>query len=210
MIVINFKNYKKGKDVLKLAKSIQSYLPKACVAVPIPYVSEIAKETKLRVFSQHVDSFEGERNTGYVLAESLKAIGVYGVILNHAEHQLPFDVLKKTIYSCQKNNLKTLVCVPDLSIAKKVKMLKPWAIAYEDPALIGTGKSIATYRSDSVREFADALKGSGVIAICGAGISSREDIIAASKLGCSVGFIASAVANAKNPSEILKTLRGLD
>lgn len=34
MIIVNFKNYKTGKNVLELAKKIEKHLPKAIVAVP--------------------------------------------------------------------------------------------------------------------------------------------------------------------------------
>ena len=210
MIIINTKNYKTRPALLKLAKLIEKYLPKAIIAVPATDISYITSHTRLNVIAQHVDNKESGRTTGYVLAESIKAHGAIGTLLNHSEHHLHGDILKETLSRCHKLKLKTFVCVHDVSAANVVKSLHPTAIAYEDPSLIGTGKPITFYQSNSLREFVSSLKNNKIIPICGAGISSAEDVKAAQALGCKGVLIASAIANTSNPEKLLKALKALD
>ena len=211
MIVINFKNHKQGKEVLKLAKIIEKNNPDAIVCVPATDIHVVSSETKLKVFAQHVNNKESGSTTGYVTPEAIKAVGAKGTVLNHSEHRLPFHILKEIMEKCEKHKLKTLVCVETIGEMKKIKRLKnkPYAIAFEDPYLIGTGKSITKYKSRRVRKFARLLKGSGIISLCGAGISSAKDVVEAKNLGCDGVFIASAVTKSKNPEKLLKRIKDL-
>jgi len=59
---------------------------------------------------------------------------------------------------------------------------------------VGSGKPITKYKSQNVKKFSEMLKGTKIIPLCGAGISSKEDIIAAKKLGCKGVAIGSAIA----------------
>src|SRR3989344_1196239 len=160
LLVVNFKSYKKGKEVLKLAKLIQKYDKKAVVGIPEKSVEEVKKKTKVKVFSQK------DVNSGFV----------DGTFLNHSDHRISFSVLKKKVADYKKRKKKVLVFVKNISDAKKVKTLKPWAIAYEDPKLIGSGKSITEYRTKEVKTFARLFKKSKIIPICGAGISDGNDV----------------------------------
>jgi triosephosphate isomerase (TIM) len=208
-IIINFKNYKAGKDALKLARKIKRYLPKAIVAVPAVDISAVRYYTKLRVMSQHVSGEEKGKTSGYLIPESLKAYDVSGTLLNHSEHRISGKEISDTIKRCKKVGLKVLLCVQDLREAKKYKKLKPYSIALEDRKLIGTGRSITDYRQDEVVKFVKLLKGSGIMAICGAGVSTKEDVIAAKKLGCKGVLIASAIADASD-KKVKKLLKEID
>ena len=95
MLVINFKNYKHGKEALGLAKKIENNCPIAIVAVPAADIRLILEHTNLTVYAQHADDTNDERATGYVTPESIKHAGGKGVILNHSEHPLPMNVLKQ-------------------------------------------------------------------------------------------------------------------
>ena len=207
MIIINTKNYKTGKALLKLAKLIERYLPKAIIAVPATDISTIKQHTRLKIIAQHVDNKDSGRTTGYVLAESIKAHGAIGTLLNHSEHHLHGEILKETISRCHKLKLQTFVCVHDVAAANMVRAWKPTAIAYEDPSLIGTGKPITFYQSNSLREFVSSLKNTTITSVCGAGISSAEDVKAARAIGCKGVLIASAIANTTNPEKLLKELK---
>ncbi len=201
MIIVNFKNYKTGKAVLALAKKI----PKGTiVAVPTVNISEISRKTKLKVFAQHVDCQKKGKTTGFDIPEDVKKSGASGSLLNHSEHKISFKKLKETMEQTRKSKLKIIACASSLSETNKIKKLKPYAIAYEDPKLIGTGRSITKYKSDSVRKFASSLKKTKIIPICGAGISSKEDIKEAKKLGCKGVLVSSTVANSKNPGKFFK------
>lgn len=207
MIVINFKNYKSGKEVLKLADKIEKHLPYAIVSVPALNLKETAEMTTSSVYAQHIDSESGKRVTGFITAEAVKKSGAKGTLLNHSEHKLDYKKLKETVKECRKNKLKTILCASDIREVKKLKKLKPYAIAFEDPKLISTGKSITEYNTEGIKKFVKSLKRTNIIPLCGAGISSAEDYAEAKKLGCRGVLIASAIANSKNPEKLLKKLK---
>ena len=206
MIIVNFKNYKTGKDVLKLDKKIEKYISKAIIAVPALNIKEVSEKTKLKVFAQHVDFQEKGKTTGFIIPESLKESGAIGSLLNHSEHKISFVNIKKTINRCKKLNFKIILCASNLNEVKKFKKLKPYAIAFEDPKLISTGKSITKYNTKGLKKFVSLLKKSKIIPICGAGISSVEDAKESKRLGCYGVLVASAIANVKNPDRFLKNL----
>ena len=206
MIIINFKNYKTGNQVLNLAKKIQKYSKKIIVAVPCVNLKEVSGETNLKVYAQHVNSKTGPRDTGFTTAKSVRDSGVSGTLLNHSEHPVYFDILKKTISECKKYKLKTIVCTGSIYEAKKIMKLKPDAIAYEDPKLIATGKSITKYKPKSIIKFVKIFKNKNIMPLCGAGISTIKDCKKAWELGCMGVIISSAVVNSKNPDKILKGL----
>ena len=208
MIIINFKNYKTGQDALKLARLIQKYDKKAIVAMPAQDIENISENTKLKVFAQHIDAIESEKATGFLSAKTIKQDGAQGTILNHSEHQIPFNILKKTLKICKKHGLKTLVCTKSVKEVKKIVKLKPWAIAFEDPYLIGTGKSITKYQTKNILKFIKLFKRTKIIPVCGAGISTANDVKAAYKLGCKGVLIASAIAGKsyKKAEKLLKEI----
>ncbi|MBS3074229.1 triose-phosphate isomerase [Candidatus Pacearchaeota archaeon] len=207
LVVVNFKNYVSGKDALDLARKVEIYCGNAIVAVPFLDIKEIASQVNLPVYAQHIDYFEQGRSTGYITPESLLNVGVAGSLLNHSEHKLSFTSIKKTIDRCNKLNLKLIVCASTLKDAQKIIGLKPYAIAFEDPKLIATGNSIAKYDSSAVSSFAKMLEGINIIPLCGAGISSAEDVAKAVILGCKGVLVSSAVAHPSVPQEGEKFLK---
>ncbi|MBU0977583.1 MAG: triose-phosphate isomerase [Nanoarchaeota archaeon] len=207
MIIINFKNYVAGKKALALAKLIEKILPRAIVAVPSVDIQEIHEKTKLHVFAQHIDAIGG-RATGFLLPETTRAVGAFGTLLNHSEHPLPFRILKQAVPRAHKAGLRVVLCAPSIKEAKRLAELRPEAIAFEDPKLIGSGKSITEYRTEEVKKFAKLFRNSPIAPLCGAGINKVEDIKAAKNLGCHGVLIASAIAAAtpKKAEDFLKEL----
>jgi triosephosphate isomerase (TIM) len=203
MIIINLKNYKQGPAVLKTAQLIQKHAPKSAIAVPTINLQEISKKTKLKIIAQHTDYQIGPKATGHILPESIKPFTNFS-LLNHAEHQIPLRDIERTIEKCNKENIKLIVCSPDLKHTEKLIPLKPYAIAFEDPELISTGKSITKYNPESIISFVRLLKNTKILPICGAGVSTAEDVKQSKELGCKGVLIASAVGNAKDPTELLK------
>ena len=201
MIVINFKNYKAGKNVLNLAKKIHN--KNVIVAVPAVNIKEVSEKTKLKVYAQHADYKTSERSTGFITPRSIKEAGARGTLLNHSEHKIKLREIKETIEECKKINLKIIACASNLREANQIKKFKPFAIAFEDPKLISTGKSITKYKADKLKKFVSLLQNTKIIPLCGAGINSKEDILEAKKLGCKGVLISSAVANSKNPEKFL-------
>lgn len=204
MIVINLKNYIYGSKALELVRKIDIYCNKAIVAVSFTDLKEIIKNTSLPIYAQHIDYLEEGRGTGYVIPESLVELGVKGTLLNHSEHPITFKVLKKTIERCYDAGLKVIVCASSLKKAKKIKKLKPFAIAFEDPKLIASGKSITQYEENELKDFVSLLEGSEIIALCGAGITHSEDVKKALELGCKGVLVSSIVAKNDKPEKFLK------
>jgi triosephosphate isomerase (TIM) len=205
VIVINLKTYKNGKQVLKLAKIIEKVDKNIIIGVSPVDISETCQKTKLKIYSQHVDPFEQGRNTGFIIAESVKASGALGVFLNHSEHKLDFDVLEKTIKRCNEIKLKTLVFAGILEEAKKIKNLKPDFVVYEPPELVAGNISVSTAKPDLIKNIADSLKSDFLV---GAGIKTNNDLKIAIKLGASGIALSSAITTAKNPEKALRELLG--
>ncbi|MFH1425466.1 MAG: triose-phosphate isomerase [archaeon] len=194
MIIINFKNYKTGKEALMLARMIERYLPKAVVAVPLVDIRMVVSETKLRVFAQHVDFFEKRNTTGFIIPEDVKKAGAVGTLLNHSEHQIREETIAKTMDRCDEVGLNVLLCVESVKQAKKYLKFEPEFMALEDRELIGSGKSITEFRSGEVKKFAKLFEDKKIVPLCGAGVSSAEDVKASFDFGCKGVLISSAIA----------------
>ena len=203
LIVINFKTYKQGKQVLELAKVIEKISKDIIIGIQASDVEEVAKKTKLRVYAQHVDWQKSGRHTGYILAETVKKDRGVGSFLNHSEHKLRFSVLKKTIKRCKQVDLKTMVFASSLGEAKKIQRLKPDYLIIEPPELVGGRVSVSKASPELIKKISKKLRARFLV---GAGIHCAEDIKVAMKLGASGIAISSAVTKAKNPKKKLKEL----
>lgn len=201
--IINFKTYKQGKNVVNFAKRMQKVDKNIIVGVQASDVKEVADKTKLRVYAQHVDYFDKGRNTGFILPESVKIDGATGTFLNHSEHKLKFDILKKTIHKCKKLKLKTAVFASDLHEARKIERLHPDLLIVEPPKLVGGKISVSTAKPELIREISKKFKMKFLV---GAGIHNREDVRVAMKLGASGIAVSSSVMTAKNPEKVLREL----
>ena|SRR3989344_8517202 len=208
MIVINFKTYKQGKEVLKLIKVIEKYLPNSIICLQ-PTDLHFSKQTKLKVYSQNIESFESGRNTGHIITKAIKLNGAKGSLLNHSEYPVSIKQINLTIKKCKELGIKLIVCSSSLKEIKEIKKLRPYAIAYEDKNLISTGKSITEHKSKDIKVFVKILKNTKIIPLCGAGISSAKDVKEAKKLGCKGVLISSAIVKTKNPRKILLDLKKL-
>ena len=203
IVVINFKTYKQGKNVLKLAKAIERIDKGIIIGVQASDIMEIAKKTKLKVYAQHVDYMKVGRETGFILPESIKTDKAKGSFLNHSEHKLSFKILKKTIKRCQEVKLKTLVFASSLNEAKKIQKLKPDYLVIEPPELVAGKVSISKAKPEFIKNISKKLKMKFLV---GAGIHSKEDVAVALKLGASGIAISSAITKAKNPAKKLREL----
>ncbi|MFC6766548.1 triose-phosphate isomerase, partial [Natrinema soli] len=81
-------------------------------------------------------------------------------------------------------------------------------VAVEPPALIGTGTPVSQADPDVVEDAVDAAANvdSDVSVLCGAGISTGDDVVAASDLGTGGVLLASGVAKADDPKAALEDL----
>jgi triosephosphate isomerase len=214
LILINFKNYPEAFDErgLKLAKICEKvakkYGIKIAVAPHILDLKRICSAVKIPVFAQHVDAKEGEKNTGSILPENLKRIGAKGSLLNHSEKRIEMKEIEKAIKLLKKNKLVSVCCARNLEEAKEIAKFSPDFLAYEEPSLIASGKAISKVEPEKVRNFVKMLLriNPKIIPLCGAGISSAEDVKLALELGTKGVIIASAVVKIKNPEYLLSEI----
>lgn len=206
IVIINFKTYKQGEDVLKLAKTIESVDKSIIVGVQAMYLKEVSDKTKLAVYAEHVDPYLPGRNTGFILPEDVKAAGADGVFLNHSEHRLDFRTVKETVQRCKKLKLKICIFAKDLNEAKKMKKLNPDFLAIEPPELVGGNISVSTAKPGLIKRISASLGGNFLV---GAGIKDYNDVKTSMELGASGIAVASGITKAKNPKKAVKDLIGI-
>jgi len=205
VIIVNLKTYKQGDAVLKLVDKISKVDKKIIIGVQVGDVSEVVDAVKNPVYVQHVDFQEVGRNTGYVLPEAVKADGAKGVFLNHSEHRLKIDVIRKTMKRCKALKLKTAIFAKDLAQAKKIKKMKPDYLIVEPPELVAGNVSVSKARPKLIEDIAKKLRYDFII---GAGIKTNEDLKIAMKLGAIGVAVSSGVVKVRNPENVLKMLVG--
>ncbi|MFH1248671.1 MAG: triose-phosphate isomerase [archaeon] len=210
IILVNFKTYKQssGINAVKLAAIFSQASKKTGTKfILCPQTADIkivSCNTSLPVFAQHVDYFQQERSTGFIIPEDVRQEGASGTLLNHSEHRITFSVLRKTIERCNDANLKVVACAASVNEAAKILELNPYCIMYEDPKLVSSSKSITKIEPNSVKKFADIVKSynkkkkTKIIGLCGAGISTKGDIELALQLGCDGVGLSSAITKASN------------
>jgi triosephosphate isomerase len=208
-VMVNFKTYKEstGKNGIKLAESLARIKGSIALCPQVTEIREIAK-LKVPVFAQHIDPIDYGRNTGWLLAEAVKEAGAFGTLINHSEHQICFDDIKKCVEACRRANLTSVVCAANKRVVSLIAKLKPDYIAIEPPELIETGLAVSQVKP---RIVVDAVKLAKKVnpdakVICGAGITKGEDVKKALELGTVGVLVSSAVVKAKNPEEVLKEM----
>lgn len=214
LILVNFKTYpngtgKKAVDMAQIADRV-SQREKVNIAVSVQSLDILraSSEVDIPVLAQHIDPVEFGSHTGHILAEAVKEAGAWGTILNHAERKISNEDINKVIGRCKGLGLKTVVCAETVDRAEEIAEFSPEYIAYEDPELIGSGKPISKLRVDAVKDFVRKVKeiNPDIIPICGAGISTGEDVEAALELGTRGVLPASAILKADNPEEVMEDM----
>jgi len=214
IIIVNFKTYKEstGDNAIKLAeicsKVAEETKTSIAVAVQSTDIYKISKIVSIPVLSQHIDAILPGRNTGFILPESVKDAGAIGTLLNHSEHRLDFDLLKKSIQRAKQAGLKTIVCAKSTEETKNIANLNPDFIAIEPPELIGTKVSISEARPEIITDSVNSIKSinNKIKVLCGAGIHNAKDIRKSIELGADGVLVASVIKRAENKKEELKKL----
>jgi triosephosphate isomerase len=165
---------------------------------------EVARTVDIPVFAQHVDPVAYGSYTGHVLPEAVRDVGAVGTLLNHAEHQVEEEVLKKSIERAKDVGLSVVCCADTPERAAKIMSFGPDLVAVEPPELIGGGVSVSKAEPDIIKK-AVALVGEGKVLV-GAGVKNGEDVRIALELGASGVLLASGVTTAENPYSVLLDL----
>ena len=217
MFIINCKNYEEiaGEKIIKLAKIAEKiskkYKIKIAIAPPHHLIPLITK-FRIIVLAQHLDDKKVGSTTGFMIPEIIKKSKIDGSIINHSEHRITENEIKNLVKRLKKLKLKTIVCVKNVSEAKKYAKINPTFIAIEPPELIGTGRAISTEKPQLITNSIDAVQSAknSTKLLCGAGIVSAEDVSRAVELGSKGILVASGVIKAKNWESILSDFsRGL-
>jgi len=212
LILINFKTYEEsqGKRALALAKVAEKVGKEygVCIAVAPQYVDIplIAKKMSVPVFAQHVDPEMPGSHTGHVTPESVKEAGACGSLINHSEHRLRADVIEGTVNRCNSLGLITCVCANTPVVGKGLAALNPDMIAVEPPELIGSGISVSRAKPEVITNSVNLIKAvnPNIRVLCGAGVTTGEDVSTALKLGSKGILVASGVVKAKDPEAVLR------
>ena len=213
LILINFKTYEvsSGNKALRLAQLLAKVKTAHFDIAVMPSLlttKEIAQQTKLMTFAQHADRFGYGAHTGNVSPQELRDIGVAGVVLNHSEYKIPVRYLQEIVNSCRRNWLKTVVCASSLPEAKEILGFKPDYLAYEPAELIGGNLSVTTADPKIIVQVVKAAEkiSPGTRVLCGAGVHSREDLMAALGLGARGILLSHAIIQAENPKKLLERM----
>ena len=206
IMIVNFKNYLEasGEGAVRLAKVAEGVAKELdveiVVAPPIPDLSIVAKSVSIPVFAQHVDLAEPGSTTGSIVPEIIKVSGGSGTLLNHSEKRVPIGVIKKIIPKLKDLGLYSVVCAKTPKEVRDKALLLPNYVAVEPPELIGSGRAVSKVKPEVILRSKEAVKevSDSVKLVCGAGITSGEDVATALELG-SVGIlVASSVVKSSS------------
>lgn len=214
LVIVNFKTYPEatGEMALELAKIIEKVSVRSGVSVAVAPqhvdIHQIAGHVGIPVIAQHVDPISPGRNTGWISLDSVKAAGAVGTILNHSEHKLQILQIEGVVKLAKKVGFMTVACTADVDESKKVASVGPDMIAIEPPELIGTGIPVSKAKPEVVRNSVREIKkvNPKVAILCGAGITTGEDVMKALELGTEGVLIASGVVCAKDRDSAMEDI----
>ena len=205
-IIINFNNYQEvtGEGAVRLARAVKEVSDDlgvdGVVAPPMPMLALVASTTGAKVYSQAVSGEEGDRTTGAVIPEAVKAAGASGTILNHSEARVHPGTLAKLVPRLAGVGLDVCLCAQTSQEAAELALLGPKYVAIEPPELIGSGVAVSRARPELVERTVSVVRGTGFRGriLCGAGIVTGEDVEKAVSLGADGVLAASSVVKARD------------
>lgn len=211
---MNFKTYieatgKRAIELARVAEEVSRETGASIIVAPqFTDIEPVSKAVDIPVFSQHMDSVKPGAHTGHVLAEALKSAGAEGSLLNHSERRINKPVIAESLKLCVNADLQSLVCSDTTEASVDVAKMLPNMIAIEPPELIGTGISISKARPELITESVKEIRrvNRTVKVLCGAGVSTAEDVSRALELGSEGVLVASGIVKNKNPRAILQSM----
>jgi len=205
-LILNFKNYAsvQGEGSLKLARAAEKVAGEVkvevIVAPPTPLLGLVASKVDIDVFGQSVGDAVGEKTTGAVLPEAIKAAGASGTILNHSEARLRPGSLPRLVERTSEVGLRTCLCARDSREVATLASLGTEYLAVEPPELIGSGVAVSKAKPALVERSVRVARESGYRGriLCGAGIVDGSDVKRAVELGVDGVLVASSVVSARD------------
>jgi triosephosphate isomerase len=212
--VVNFKAYleatgKKSVELAKIAETVSREKGvQIAVAPQFSDIKQVSESVEISVFSQHIDAVKPGAYTGHVLAEAVKSAGATGTLLNHSERRIKISEVEDAIATARDSELLTLVCANTSGVAAATASLNPDMIAVEPPELIGTGVAVSKARPEVITISVKRIRNvnSSVLILCGAGVTTAEDVAKAIELGSQGVLVSSSVVKSKDPGRLLESM----
>lgn len=209
VIVVNFKTYKeatgyKAIDLARICKKID--LETGVRIVAVPQIADLRNcvETGVECWVQHVDPADQGKYTGWITREDVEEAGARGTLLNHSEHRLDPDTLRKTMDMIREYAFEACICVAIPEEATMAAGLGPNYIAYEPPELIGSkDKSVASEKPEIIGQVVRSVE---VPVLIGAGVHSGEDVRVGRQMGARGILLATDIVLAEDPEKELRDL----
>lgn len=216
VIMLNVKVYNEssGEKDMALARACQEVQEET--GVSMAYCPQqidlawIARKVDIPVLAQHSDALSPGSGTGWTVLESIKASGAIGTLVNHSEHRLQIADVEAVVAKANTMKMYTVVCTNNTPVSRAAAEMNPSCIAIEPPDLIGSGIPVSKADPDIVTSSVNAVKdiNKRIAVLCGAGISTGDDVKAAIELGAEGVLLASGVVKAKDPKKVLLDLAG--
>ncbi len=207
-LFINFKAYRESTSlsaknlISRIEENFRDYENIKLVLNPL----DSWLSTKMEKYIQHADPVQAGPYTGFLPIELLPSYNYSGVMINHSEHTLPLDIIKKNIEESKKFGLKSLVCAKDIEQVIEFSSFKPDFIAYEPPELIGGEVSVSASKPDIIKKAFDILRGKGIDLIVGAGVKNQDDVRKSVELGAKGVLVASGIVKSKYPITVIREM----
>jgi triosephosphate isomerase len=214
IVILNFKTYLEstGENALKLAKSSEIVAEETGVNIMVaPQYTDIyriAQEVDIPVLAQHIDTINAGGHTGSVLPECIKEAGAFGTLINHSERRIELFEIDAAIKKSASLGMSTVVCTNNIETSSAAATLNPDFVAIEPPELIGSGIPVSKAEPEIVEKTVESIHkiNKRVKVLCGAGISTGDDLKAAIGLGSEGVLLASGIILADDPEKALRDL----
>jgi triosephosphate isomerase len=214
IVILNYKTYleSSGENALELARTLKSASEESGITmVAAPQAADIYRiqdQISLPIFAQHIDPITPGGHTGSNLIETLIEAGISGSLINHSENRMKLADIDEVIQLCKQNDIESCVCTNNIATSKAIATFSPDAVAVEPPELIGTGIPVSQAQPEVVEDSVKGVKSINkkIKVLCGAGISTGDDMKAAMDLGADGVLLASGIVKAENPKEALLDL----
>ncbi len=211
---MNFKTYieatgKRGVELAKIADQVSRDSGVTIAVAPqFTDLKTVTEAVEIPVFSQHIDPIKPGAYTGHVLADAVKAAGASGTILNHSERRIKISEIEEILSLARVSDLASVVCTDTPGVSAAVASLSPDMIAIEPPDLIGTGVAVSKARPELITNAIKRIRSvNGYVDIlCGAGVSTAEDVGKALELGTHGVLVSSSVVKGTNPGQLLENM----
>lgn len=214
IVILNYKTYleSSGENALELARALKSASEESGITmVAAPQAADIYRiqdQISLPIFAQHIDPITPGGHTGSNLIETLIEAGISGSLINHSENRMKLADIDEVIQLCKQNDIESCVCTNNIATSKAIATFSPDAVAVEPPELIGTGIPVSQAQPEVVEDSVKGVKSINkkIKVLCGAGISTGDDMKAAMDLGADGVLLTSGIVKAENPKEALLDL----